>query len=469
MERYLTGLENKLREEGFEGRFLVMQSSGGTISWESVPPVRTLSSGPSGGVIGSQYMASQLGHPNIISTDMGGTSFDVSLIRDGKWSYEREPIISRWRVMLPMIKVDSIGAGGGTIARVDPVLGRLVVGPESAGASPGPVCYDIGGVEPTVCDADLILGFLDPGYFLGGRMKLNKAKAEEVMQGKIANPLKMDMVEAAAGIFIIVNAHMADLIRVIAMRAGLPPEDFVLYAFGGTGPMHAAYYARELRIKKVYVFPQSPVFSAFGIAGSDIIQTISFSLGYPMPVGPHVLGSRIKEFSDPLFQEMKKEGFSQGDLDVRHTFNMRYRRQVNYHAVSSLGREYKNDEDVAGIIESWIRGFESVYGKGVAYTKAGIELVSMDIDAIGKMVKPVLKQLPEGGEDPSAARKGYRNVFFPEITQNFVQTAIYEYERLQPGNVIEGPAIVESSTSTVVIPPENLGKVNTYLQIVLEL
>lgn len=469
MERYLNDLERRLREDGFQGRFLIMQSSGGTVSWERVPPIRTLSSGPSGGVIGSQYMAGQLGHANVISTDMGGTSFDVSLIRDGKWTYEREPIISRWRAMLPMIKVDSIGAGGGTIACVDPHVGRLKVGPESAGASPGPVCYDTGGTEPTVCDADVILGFLNPDYFLGGRMKLNKAKAERAIQEKIATPLKIDTVEAAAGINVIVNAHMADLIRVIAMRAGLPPEEFVIYAFGGTGPMHAAYFAGELGIKSVYIFPHSPVFSAFGIAGADIIQTVSFSLGYPMPVAPAVLNDRIREFQDDLILDMKREGFSAQDLQMRHIFNMRYRRQVNYHSVQLQGKRYDKPEEVAEIVDTWIKDFESVYGKGVAYKKAGIELVSMDIDAIGRMLKPILKHTPERGLSSSAALKGHRDVYFPERREGFVRAAIYAYERLEPGNVVEGPAIIESSTTTIVVPPEKRARINVYLQVILEL
>jgi len=469
VQRYLFNLDKKLREDGFEGSFLVMQCNGGTVGWKSVPPIKVISSGPTGGVIGSQYIAGISGHPNVISTDMGGTSFDVSLIRDGMWSYEREPIISRWRTMLPMIKVESIGAGGGTIARVDLVTKRLLVGPDSAAAAPGPVCYDTGGTEPTVCDANLVLGFLNPDYFLGGKMRVNKAKAEQAIRDKIANPLKLDVVEAAAGIFTIVNAHMAELIRVCAMSVGLSPEEFVLYAFGGTGPIHAAYTAMELNIKRVHVFPFSSVFSAFGIAGADIIRTASFSLGYMMPMAPRILNSRVSKVENALALEMEKEGFRRQELEFRHVFNMRYRRQVNYHTVSLSRKEYKTDEDIKEIIDTWVKDFEKVYGKGVAYTKGGIELVSMDIDVIGKTVKPVLKRLSGNGKDPSAAFKGYRRVFFPEITKDFVKTPIYEYEGLRPNNVIEGPAIIESPTVTIVIPPEKFAKVDPLLAFTIEL
>ncbi len=469
MENYLKNLDRKLREEGFKGRLLVMQANGGLLSWDKVPPVRTISSGPAGGVIASQYISSLLGHNNVVSTDMGGTSFDVSLIREGRWSYEREPIISRWRVMLPMIKVDSIGAGGGTIARVDPILRRLYVGPESAGALPGPVCYDTGGTEPTVCDADLILGFLNPDYFLGGRMKLNKAKAESIIKERIANPLNMSVIEAAAGIFTITNSHMADLIRIFTMRAGLAPEEFVLYAFGGTGSMHAAYFAGELGIKKVYCFPTSAVFSAFGIAGADIIRTMSISLGYQMPVDPKILNSKIKELEDSLAKDMEEEGFKRKDIEFRHTFNMRWARQVLYHSVPLSPRKYKTKEDIEWLIEQWAQDFEKIYGKGVAYTRAGIEAVSMDIDAVGRVAKPLLKSYPETKVNSNSAIKAYRDVFFPEITKDFIRTAIYEYERLKPNYIIDGPAIIESKTTTIVIPPEKVAKVDRFMNIVLEL
>jgi N-methylhydantoinase A len=469
METYLARLNKKLQEEGFKGQLLVMQANGGLLSWERVPPVKTLSSGPSGGVIATQYMAGLLGHSNVASADMGGTSFDVSFVRNARWGYEREPIISRWRVSLPMIKVDSIGAGGGTIARVDPELRRLLVGPDSAGAVPGPVCYDGGGTEPTVCDADLFLGFLNPDYFLGGRIKLNKEKAEQALREKIAIPLQIDVIEGARGIFNIINAHMANLTRVITMKAGLPPEEFVLYAFGGTGPMHAAFFASELGIRKVYVFPNSAVFSAFGIVGADIIRTTSFSLGYRMPVAPYILNSKIKEAEDILAQDMEKEGFRQEDLEFRHVFNMRWLRQVLYHSIPLPARKYESEEDVAWLIEKWAEDFERVYGKGVAYTRAGIELVSMDIDVIGKTVKPLPKRYPEGKADPSSALKGYREVFGFEGTKQPVKASIYEYDRLQPGTVINGPAIVESPTTTVVIPPEKRARIDSFLNIALEL
>ncbi len=469
VEHYLANLNLKLREDGFTGNFSVMQSNGGIIRWDRVAPARMLSSGPAGGVIGSHYTAKTIGQKNVITTDMGGTSFDAALIRDGEWSYEREPIIQRWRLLLPMLKVDSIGAGGGTIARVDPLLRRLMVGPDSAGAAPGPVCYDAGGTEPTVCDADLVLGFLNSEYFLGGRMKLNRAKAEKAIQERIADPLNMSVIEAAAGIYTIINAHMADLIRTLVMRTGLLPEEFTLFAFGGTGPVHAAYYGGELGVKRIYCFPASAVFCALGIAGADVVHTSSTSMGYRMPVDAKVLDARLDEIEDKLAHDMEEEGFGRRDLEFRHVYNMRYQRQVNYLSVTMPAKRFGQDKEIVELIGAWKRKFEEIYGRGSAFPKAGIELVSVDVDAIGKVIKPVVQRYPNVREDASDALKGHRMVFFPGGNKGFVETRIYEYGHLRSGNVIEGPAIIESPTSTIVIPPEKLARVDEFNNVVIEL
>ena len=283
VDRYLGGLQTKLEEGGLEGPFLIMQGNGGVAHRAHATPVSNLQSGPAGGAIASAYVAGLLGHPNVITADMGGTSFDVGLITEGYWRYAAEPIIERFRMLQPIIDIQSIGAGGGTIARVDEETGRLLVGPQSAGASPGPVCYDVGGEEVTVTDCDLVLGIIDPDYFLGGRKSLNKDKAEKVVEEKIAKPLGLSNVEAAAGVYDIVNSKMSDLIRQQVVRTGHLPEEFVIYAFGGAGPVHAAGFSAELGINKIYIFPTSPVFSAFGVASADVIHTRVITCQYILP------------------------------------------------------------------------------------------------------------------------------------------------------------------------------------------
>jgi N-methylhydantoinase A len=468
MEQYLDDLKAELVDEGFEGSLLIMQANGGAVRREEVAPVRTLSSGPAGGVIASQFMATLLGHQNVISTDMGGTSFDVSLIIDQHWRYAREPIVSRWRVIQPMIEVESIGAGGGSIASVDPLTGRLLVGPQSAGASPGPACYGAGGQEPTVTDADLVLGILNPDYFLGGRVRLDRERAERAIKERVADPLRMGTVEAAAGIFDIVNSQMGDLIRRHAIRAGHVPSEFVVYSFGGAGAVHAASYAAELGIEKIYIFPTSAVFSAFGIAAADVIHTRSSSHRYLMPVSAQELNYRLESIEEELALEMEREGFSRDEVEFRRTAHMRYRRQMNELDVVIPSKKY-NEEDIMDILTLWEAKFEQIYGKGVAYRQAGIELISIDIDAIGRAAKPTLRRLSLGPANPEEARKGTRRVFFTGEIRDFLETPVYEYERLHPGNAIEGPAIIESPITTVLIPKDRVGRVDEYSNIVLEM
>ncbi len=468
MENYLANLEAKLRAEGFKGTFMIMQANGGAVMSGEMAPVRTLSSGPAGGVIATKHMGDILGHRNVISTDMGGTSFDVGFISDGFWHYTREPIVSRWRLILPMIEVESIGAGGGTIARVDKDTGRLLVGPNSAGASPGPACYDMGGKNATVTDANLILGILDPNYFLGGKKKLHRNLAEEALQKNIAGPLKMSLIEAAAGIHDVISSHMADLIRKQVVRTGHTPEDFVLYSYGGTGPIHAAGFSADLGIKKVYFFPTSAVFSAFGISLADVIHTHVSSFVYDMPADPKMLNSRINEIQNNLARIMAREGFSREKVEFRRTFHMRYRRQMNELALVVPSRDY-TDADLKKIMDDWEAEFEELFGKGSALRQAGMELISIEIDAVGKTIKPVISPEPMGARDPRVAFKGFRDVFFPGKIRKTLQTSIYEYNRLRPGNSIEGPAIVETPISTILVPPPRTARVDQYNNIVMEM
>ncbi|MFC2013422.1 hydantoinase/oxoprolinase family protein [Chloroflexota bacterium] len=468
IERYLEGLNSKLTEAGYSHRLLIMEANGGVVDVAETSPVGTLSSGPAGGILACKHMSDILGHSNVITTDMGGTSFDVGLLIDGLWRYAREPIVERFHISWPMVDVISIGAGGGTIARVDPVLGRLLVGPDSAGADPGPVCYDIGGIEPTITDADLVLGYLNPNYFLGGKKRLNKQKAETVLRNKIASPLKMDIVEAAAGIYDVINAHMSDLVSKQVARAGYIPEQFVLYSFGGAGPVHAAAYAAEMGISKVYIFPSSAVFSAFGIATADIVHTYKFSYRYRMPAEPEVLNSKLAEIEGNLLKIMDREGIDHNNVQFRRICHMRYRRQLNEIDVSVPVKTY-NIEDISDIMNRFDARYEEVYGEGTAYREAGQELISMTIDAIGKTPKPAVAKQPLRETSPIAALKGEREVFFTGKIRGFIKTKIYDYGRLLPGNILEGPSIIETAITTVLIPPGNYGEIDEYFNVIINI
>ncbi len=465
MRAYISRLAERLQTGGMKGRFMITQANGGITGLEQMAPVATLSSGPAGGMMASRYMGSRLEHKNIITTDMGGTSFDVGLITDGHLQYANEPIVNRWRVTLPMIDVDSIGAGGGTIARVDTVTNRLLVGPKSAAADPGPACYNRGGAEATTSDADMVLGYLNPDYFLGGRIKLYPELAKKAVEEKIARPLGLVLTEAAGAMYDIINSHMADLIRKKVARVGATPEEFVLYSFGGAGPVHAAAFTRELGIKQVYISPTSAVFSAFGCATADVVHTLTSSQRFFMPANPAELNARLRAVEDKLAGTMEKEGFARKRVQFVRTFMMRYRGQVNELSVTVPSEEY-DEAAIARVIRQWEERYEQVYGAGSTHTEAGIELVSINVDAVGATVKPALIKSKAGGKSAAAAVKGSRQAYFEG---KMTKTALYDYEKLKPGNGLTGPAIVETPFTTVVVPPDKKVRMDEYMNLILEL
>ncbi|HWO43640.1 MAG TPA: hydantoinase/oxoprolinase family protein [Candidatus Eisenbacteria bacterium] len=467
VDRYLRDLEHKLKHEGLKGSLLIMQGNGGVAHRERVSAIANLQSGPAGGMIASAYVADLLKHKNVITTDMGGTSFDVGVITDGYWRYAQEPVVERFRILQPIIDIESIGAGGGTIAQVEPETGRLLVGPRSAGASPGPVCYDTGGEQVTVTDADLALGIIDPHYFLGGRKVLNKQKALDAIAEKIAKPLKLKIHEAAAGIYDIVNAKMSDLIRRQVVRTGYLPEDFVIYAFGGAGPVHACGFAAELGIKQIYIFATSPVFSAFGAAAADVIRTRVVSCQYILPADPALVNDRLDSIEKQMKTEMTGEGFPQNRIEFRRFFTMRYRRQTAG-VEMPLAWERFNTKRLADIQSEFEIKYEELYGAGAGYTKAGIEISEIRVDAVGKVARPRLRPRRRSGRDTRRARKGRRQVFFTK-TGKLIDTPVYDYHGLPVGAAVKGPAVVELPFTTALVPPEYQVTVDPYMNLVMEM
>jgi N-methylhydantoinase A len=468
VERYLKGLESKLASGGLKGPLLIMQGNGGVAHREHVSAIANLQSGPAGGMIASAYIAGLLEHKNVITTDMGGTSFDVGLITEGYWRYAQEPIVERFRMLQPIIDIESIGAGGGTIAQVENETGRLLVGPRSAGASPGPVCYDAGGDQVTVTDADLALGIIDPNYFLGGRKSLNKEKALKLIEEKIARPLKLKVHEAAAGVHDIVNAKMSDLIRRQVVRTGYLPEEFVIYAFGGAGAVHASGFAAELGIKQIYIFATSPVFSAFGAAAADVIRTRVMSCQYILPADPTVINQRLDGIEKEMSAEMNSEGFKSSQLEFRRFFTLRYRRQ-SAGVEMPAGWDRFNLKRMTEMHSAFEKKYEELYGVGAGYTKAGIEISEIRVDAVGKVAKPKLTPKRKSNRDARSARKGKREVFFTRPERKFIDTPVYDYERLGVGAVVRGPAVVELPFTTTLVPPGFKVGVDPYLNLVMEI
>lgn len=469
MKKYVSLLQSKLKQQGYLKPLLIMQANGGVVHPEEMTAIATVSSGPTGGMIASNLIAEHLGHDNVITTDMGGTSFDVGILSGRQWRFQRDPILERFHVSTPRVDVESIGAGGGTIAGVDLKSRRLVVGPKSAGAAPGPACYGQGGAEPTCTDADLVLGYLDPDYFLGGKIKLDPDRASAAIEQKVAKPLGLSTMEAAAGIHDILNAKMADLIRKKVVGTGYLPRQFVLYCFGGAGPVHACGFAHSLGIDRIFVFPTSSVFSSFGIAAADIIHTFTISSRHKMPAKPDALNGTFGFIESELLAKMKKEGFrGDGDVAFKRRAYMRYRKQVNDIDVEIPVKHY-DEEGVREIIDLFEDRYEKLYGAGSGYREAGVELLSLSVDAIGKTVKPALKKYPSTAKGQTPKPRGRRKVFFTQPFKAYHDADIYYYDDFAPGHQIAGPSIVLTPITTIVIPPGARAGLDGYLNLEINL
>ncbi|MFH2045861.1 MAG: hydantoinase/oxoprolinase family protein [Pseudomonadota bacterium] len=463
---YIDSLNKELKNSGLKQDISIMHAYGGVTSWETARPVSTIESGPVGGVVGSKFLGNVLGEKNIITTDVGGTSFDVSVLADGEWSFKKEPIMMRFRVTIPIINITCIGAAGGTISRIDPVTGGLKVGPDSAGSTPGPVCYERGGEEPTVTDVDVVLGYLNPGYFFGGKLTINKDKAYKAIKEKIADPLCMDVVQAAAGIYDIINSFMADNLRQSVIDKGHDPRDFVLLSYGGNGPMHCASFAKDLGAKKVIIPPQSSVFSAFGIACSDVIHVYTQTDVNIMPADPMHLNTVFEEMEKHAIADMALEGIAAADVELHRELDLRYNRQVHEVNIPAPTKKL-NAEDVRQIMNDWEARYEQIYGKGSGFREAGMQVVTFRLNAVSKLLKPSLEKASyEPIADSSPAVKGTRPAFFRKFN-DYAETNIYDSRKLKYGNKIEGPAIIETPSTTMVILPDQKAEVDAYMNVVI--
>ncbi len=471
MGRYIRSLNKLLTSKGLKAPLLILQASGGAMAAERAEqiPVVTMNSGPSAGVLGCSYLGELIGHKNIICTDVGGTSFDVGLVVDGAPVISPFSLANQQAMYIPRVVTESIGSGGGTIAHIEAKNLRLKVGPQSAGALPGPACYDSGGTEPTITDADLILGYINPDYFLGGEIKLNKSKAESIIKRKIADPLGMTVEEAAASIVEIVDNQMADLVRKITVETGYDPRDFVLYAYGGAGPTHVGGYARDLGVRQI-VCPlgiSAGVFSAFGISVSDIKHV--YQLSYPMlePFDLAAIQAAYKDMEGQAKAELTKEGIKEQAISMTRFAELRYKGQIN--EVSTKVPKGNIDQNWANdMIENFERTYEALYGKGSGFRQGGIEVVAFRVEAVGKRKKPQLAKQVEVSLTASPPLKAKRNCYWREFGK-FVESPIYDGIKIVRGNLINGPAIIELPTTTVVVHPKQRLEVDEYGNLLISL
>jgi N-methylhydantoinase A len=460
---YLVSLESQLRERGLAGPLLVMQSSGGAITAADAPAsaITTIGSVLTGGVVGAQRLAEQLGHANVIATDVGGTTFLVGLIVDGEPVRAAQTIINQHPVNVPTLRVEAIGSGGGAISWID-AGGNLRVGPLSAQAVPGPACYGQGGSEPTNTDVNLVLGILPPTGLLGGRRPLCRELAERAISERVAQPLRMSVQEAAAAIYSVQNAQTGDLLRKVVVEAGHDPRDFLVYAFGGAGPAHCAAYAAEAGVHEVLV-PLGPVasaFSAFGLASSDVVVTRELSDPAVFPFDPERAQANFDRLESAVLAALERQGLALAGIDLHREIDMRYGMQMGEVAAPVGGGRLE-----MGTLEAAVAAFErryaQLYGEGTGFRAAGIQAITFRVRGIGILpVTPTLPEIPPANGTPVAEAIIERRPVCLDGRVGFVDTPVYEYSRLRAGHGLEGPAIVQVPTTTVVIPGGTAGVVD---------
>jgi N-methylhydantoinase A len=464
MARYLNNLDQQLKASGYHQPLQIAQCGGGSISIDKAmeSPLLTLDSGPVSGVTGSLYLGKLMATPNVITTDMGGTSFDVGIIYDGRPAYSFISEVAQYEYFLPKVDIQAIGAGGGSMAVVDPVTKTMRVGPESAGADPGPVCYGKGGINPVVTDADVVLGYINPDNFLGGRITLDKAKATESI-GKIAKTLGISLMEAAAGIAKIAEFKMADIIRKMTVEKGFDPRDFVLYAFGGAGPMHASVFGAELGVQKV-VIPLKQIAStwcAFGAASADILHVYEQVDIQASPLDFERINKVLDGLEAKAHAQMDKDGIPKARRQFSYTLDMRHKGQINEVEVMFPEKRLKANI-YEKLRERFYERYEQLYGKGSSYRTARIEVVTMRLRATATTPRPKLpKAKSMTAVIAKQAKVKPREIYWMDMKKS-VKTPIYDGAFLKPGNKIKGPAVIETTQTTVVIHPGRTLKVDAY-------
>jgi N-methylhydantoinase A len=468
VESYLRRLERALREGGYAADLLIMQSSGGIMTADFLArrAVASLGSGPTGGVMGACAVAQRSGVSDFVAIDMGGTSYEACLVRGGRpnvksyWNWQH-----RYLVGLPMVEIHSIGAGGGSIARVE--AGALAVGPESAKADPGPICYGRGGKRPTVTDANLLLGYINPEALCGGDFKLERAGVREAVLEQIGRPLGLDAVEAAYGIFRIVNANMANAIRRVSSQAGHDPRELCMVVYGGNGPVHAGMQAEELGIRRLLVPKTSPAFSALGLLLAD--YAVDAQRSYIAPSGRADvarINAIFEELERSAEQELAAARLARRDLVFQRYVNLCYPGQTFDMAVPARtgpdGRMAR--EDLARTVAAFHDLHEELHAYAVREEEPVLR--SVRVQTQGRTRKPTLPELAPSGRPLREALRARRPAWFGG---RFVDTPVYDGDALGAGHRIEGPAIVEERFTTIVVYPGHVAELDRHGNYAIEL
>jgi N-methylhydantoinase A len=459
--RYVSNLDDRLKAARAGNKLMVMQSIGGIASAEEVRavPVTTLYSGPVGGIIAARRLGELIGDRNIITTDMGGTSFDVGLIVDGEPEAGRKTVLERNVLLVPAVQIATVGAGGGSLAWLD-AANALRVGPQSQGAVPGPACYGRGGVRPTVTDADVVLGYINPEAFLGGRFVLDRKAAERALNEHVAKPLGMSVTEAAAAVYTIVNAHMADLVRQVSIGRGHDPRSFTLVSFGGCGPTHVTGYGPELGTQRIVVPFHAPVFSALGIGASDVrhfhASSVRLRLGEDVPSVEALDATRgaLHELTSRARRQISVDQAAVNDAVMEFSADMRYEGQVNELTIPISEGAFDDAGNLPALQESFRHRYEQRYGAGSSSPTATCEVTMLRLAAI--LRSHVALQPPRApnadADKPTDAHIGTRDIYWPNEGR-YVSTPVYRGGALTVGRCLSGPAVIEMYATSVPLPP----------------
>ncbi|NLT36270.1 MAG: hydantoinase/oxoprolinase family protein [Gaiellales bacterium] len=456
-------LVTELRTGGYRKPLVLAHNTGGMKKASRTRAVLTHNAGPVAGLHGAATLGRRYGYGNVVFTDMGGTSFDIGVVTGGRMkAYDFIPVIDRWRTNIPAIEVKSIGAGGGSIAWINKLMGNtLEVGPQSAGSQPGPACYDKGGIEPTVTDADLVLGYLNPDNYLGGKMLLDPDLAYEAIEQKIARPAGISVMEAAMRIRRLVDARMGqEVFNEVALK-GYDPRDFVLMACGGAGPAHACGFAPYLGVTKVMASPYSPVFGAFGVSTMNIQQVWDKSRtlkifrwqdqSYLEDV--EAFNSVVEELRDLALRDLRLEGYPDEAVKFRLELDMRYGMQYNLTRIISPHLTVSSPQDFKNICDQFTADYSAMYSPEAIFPVGGVNVECFYLTAWVETPAPRLaEEEPAGSEPPAEARLESRQAWWGDATcsQN---TPVFSFEALRAGNLVAGPAIVEAKDSTYVVEP----------------
>ncbi|WP_251343997.1 hydantoinase/oxoprolinase family protein [Haloplanus halophilus] len=460
MNRYLGRLAAGIDDAGVPAAMRVMQSNGGVASASAARerPVNTLLSGPAAGVRGASHVAGEAGFDDVLTMDMGGTSCDVSLVRDGDPVVTTEGTVGEYPVTVPMVDVHTIGAGGGSIAWVDEG-GSLRVGPRSAGADPGPICYGRGGTEPTVTDAHLLLGRIDPGVFFEG--SADESTVREAVRERLAEPLDLSVEAAAQGILEVANANMERALRVVSVERGHDPRDFSLVAYGGAGPLHAAELAAELDVPRVVVPRSAGVLSALGLLISDVVYEDGVSTVRPWAeVEPATLTERFEALAADRRARLADEGYPPERRRFERAVDLRYRGQ-SFDLRIPLPDGDLDGDDLSAVADRFHERHERRYGH--ASPDEPVELVTVRLRSRGVVDPPALSMAEGGTADPDP--RTTRRASFADDRH---ETPVYDRSTLATGAAFDGPAIVEGVESTAVVPPGAEASVDDLGNVVIE-